>query len=166
MVRSGNGAAWGSLATGLASIATLPLAVYLTRFSESYDLLHAGFAIPIAAALGFVSLALARRARLHSAVALEGRTPGPASVGRVLGESEATASRKLERTRQGLRAAVERRLREIDRLTDAQVALCFDHARTDPAFDLARTLPPPEGRAGGTVKRAEEAESGDGTPSS
>ena len=67
-----------------------------------------------------------------------------AAIGRVLSESEATASRKLERTRSGLRAAVEKRLRETERLTDAQVELCFEHARTDPAFDLARTLPPPE----------------------
>jgi RNA polymerase sigma-70 factor (ECF subfamily) len=66
-----------------------------------------------------------------------------AAVGRVLGESEATSSRKLDRTRSGLRAAVEKRLRETERLTDAQVELCFEHARTDPAFDLARTLPPP-----------------------
>jgi RNA polymerase sigma-70 factor len=73
-----------------------------------------------------------------------------AAIGRVLGESEATASRKLERTRAGLRAAVERRLREVDHLTDDEVAQCFDHARTDPAFDLARTLPPPEEPAGGS----------------
>ncbi|MFO7694066.1 MAG: sigma-70 family RNA polymerase sigma factor [Vicinamibacterales bacterium] len=59
-----------------------------------------------------------------------------AAVGRVFGESEATASRKLERIRNALRAAVEKRLREADRLTDAQVDLCFDHARTDPAFDV------------------------------
>jgi len=59
-----------------------------------------------------------------------------AAVGRVLGESEATSSRKLERTRGALRSAVEKRLRETDRLTDAQVALCFEHARTDPAFDV------------------------------
>jgi RNA polymerase sigma-70 factor (ECF subfamily) len=72
-----------------------------------------------------------------------------AAIGRVLGESEATASRKLERTRNALRAAVERRLREVDRLTDAQVDQCFEHARTDPAFDLARALPPPEENAGG-----------------
>ena len=61
----------------------------------------------------------------------------------MLGESEATSSRKLERTRSGLRAAVEKRLRETERLTDAQVELCFEHARTHPVFDLARTLPPP-----------------------
>ena len=66
------------------------------------------------------------------------------AIGRVLGESEATASRKLDRTRRGLREAIERRLREKQRLSDAEIALCFDYARTDPAFDLART-PPPDG---------------------
>ena len=86
MASRGSGAAWGSLLTGLASIATLPLAIYLTRFSESYDLLHAGFAIPVAAALGVVSLALARRARMRSTLTLEGDGHfGLASVGRVLG---------------------------------------------------------------------------------
>jgi RNA polymerase sigma-70 factor (ECF subfamily) len=65
-----------------------------------------------------------------------------AAIGRVLGESEATASRKLERTRRGLRAEIERRLREEDRLTDAQVTACFEYGRSDPAFDLARALPP------------------------
>lgn len=71
---------------GVASIAALPLAVYLTRFSDSYDLLHTGFAIPIAGGLGLVSLALARRARLQSSLTLggDGRI-GLASVGRVLG---------------------------------------------------------------------------------
>ena len=72
-----------------------------------------------------------------------------AAVGRVLGESEATSSRKLERTRSTLRAAIEKRLRDVDRLTGAQVHECFEHARTDPAFDLARALPPPESRADG-----------------
>ncbi len=72
-----------------------------------------------------------------------------AAVGRVLGESEATSSRKLERTRSTLRTAVEQRLRDVDRLSDVQVTECFEHARTDPAFDLARALPPPDGRAEG-----------------
>ena len=85
MARAGNGAAWGSLVAGLASVAALPLAIYVTRFSERYDLLQAGFAIPVAAAFGLVSLALARRARLRSALTLEGRRPGPANIGRVLG---------------------------------------------------------------------------------
>ena len=68
-----------------------------------------------------------------------------AAIGKVLGESEATASRKLERTRVALRSAVEARLREAGRLTEAQIDECFEHARTDPAFDLARALPPPHG---------------------
>ncbi len=68
-----------------------------------------------------------------------------AAIGRLLGESEATASRKLERTRRDIRAAIERRLREEHGLGEAQVAACFDYARTDEAFDLARALPPPDG---------------------
>ena len=86
MGANGNGSAWGSLVAGLASIATLPLAIYLTRFSDRYDLLHAGFAIPVAAGLGLASLALARRARMRGAMALgKGGSIGAARVGRVLG---------------------------------------------------------------------------------
>lgn len=81
----GAGAAWGSLLAGLASIATLPVAIYLTRYSESYELLDAGLSIPVTAGLGLVSLTLARRALLRSALALGGRTPGAARAGRVLG---------------------------------------------------------------------------------
>ncbi len=68
------------------------------------------------------------------------------AIGRVLGESEATASRKLERTRGELRQAVARRLREAHGLGEAEISACFEEARTDPAFDVARVLPAP--RAG------------------
>jgi RNA polymerase sigma-70 factor (ECF subfamily) len=68
-----------------------------------------------------------------------------AAVGRVLGESEATVSRKLDRTRRDIRQAVERRLRDDHALSDDRVAACFEYARTDPAFDLARALPPDGG---------------------
>jgi RNA polymerase sigma-70 factor, ECF subfamily len=64
------------------------------------------------------------------------------AVGRVLGESEATVSRKLDRSREQIRRTVERQLREGHGLDDAQVTACFEYARTDPAFDLARALPP------------------------
>lgn len=85
MAASGSRAAWGSLLAGITSVATLPVAVYLTRYSDTYDLIHAGFAIPVAAGLAFVALSLSRRARLHSAVSLGGgRSGGVASVGRVL----------------------------------------------------------------------------------
>ena len=83
---TGNGSAWGSLASGAASVATLPIAIYGTRFSASYDLLHAGLAIPVGVVLGLLALHLARRARHLGALAL-GRSRGErlARVGRVLG---------------------------------------------------------------------------------
>ena len=64
----------------------MPVAIYMTRFSSSYDLLHAGLAIPIAIALGFAALAFARRGRRRSTLTLsaEGHQ-WPATAGRVLG---------------------------------------------------------------------------------
>ena len=86
MSRAGNGSAWGSVVVGLASVATLPVAIYATRFSGSYDLLHAGFAIPVAAALGLIAIWLARRARGRASVSLAAASPhGAATAGRVLG---------------------------------------------------------------------------------
>jgi len=82
----GNGAAWASVVAGVASIATMPLAVYVTRFSDAYELLDAAFAIPLAAGLGVAAIALARSARRRSALGL-GRVGGGgvARVGRILG---------------------------------------------------------------------------------
>lgn len=86
MAAKGSGGAWGSLLAGIASCATLPVAIYLTRFSDSYDLLQAGFAIPVGAGLGFVALSLARRARRRDALTLRGGGGGrAAAAGRVLG---------------------------------------------------------------------------------
>lgn len=82
----GTGAAWGSVVAGLASVATLPLAIYLTRFSDAYELLHAGFAIPLAGILGALALTLARRARSRQALRLDrGTKARGAAAGRVLG---------------------------------------------------------------------------------
>ncbi len=72
-----------------------------------------------------------------------------AAVGRALGESEATASRKLERTRTGLRLAVERRLREDAKLGEAEIAECFEVACADPLFDMTRALAVPDGAGDG-----------------
>ncbi len=80
------GAAWGSVAAGAASIVTMPVAVYLTRFSETYELLDAAFAIPVAAGLGVAAIALARSARRRSALSLRRvGGGGVARAGRVLG---------------------------------------------------------------------------------
>jgi hypothetical protein len=84
-VRSSGSAAWGSLVAGLVSVAALPVAIYGTRFSDSYDLLHAGFAIPVAAGLGVAAVALARRARRLDALSLADGGGGVAVAGRVLG---------------------------------------------------------------------------------
>ena len=86
MAAPGTAAARGSVVAGAASVATLPVAVYLTRYSTSYELLHAGFAIPLIAALGVLALVLARRAERRSAVSLTGGgRDGVATAGRILG---------------------------------------------------------------------------------
>lgn len=83
----GSRAARASVVAGLGSVAALPLAIYLTRFSESYDLLHTGFVVPIVAGLGFAALALARRSRRQASVSLAAARQGgkAAATGRVLG---------------------------------------------------------------------------------
>ena len=71
---------------GLASVVTLPLAIFLTRFSDTYELLHAAFAIPVAAVLGLVALGLARRSRRRLALSLSSdRRDRAAVAGRLLG---------------------------------------------------------------------------------
>ena len=85
MAARGKGAGWGSAVAGALSVATLPVAIYLTRFSDEYELLHAGVAIPVAALFGIAALLLARRARRLDSLALSGRPGRPAQVGRVLG---------------------------------------------------------------------------------
>lgn len=54
-----------------------------------------------------------------------------AQVGRVTGESEATVSRQLARTRRALRETVERHLRERADLGDAEIAQCLAYAMDD-----------------------------------
>jgi len=84
-VRSGGRAAWGSVVAGVASVAALPVAIYLTRFSDSYDLLHAAFVIPVAAGFGLIAILLARTERRRSSVSLTVDGGRVALVGRILG---------------------------------------------------------------------------------
>lgn len=84
--RDSGGSAWGAFLAGLASVATLPLAVYVTRFSESYELLHAGFAIPIGLGLGLLALRMAGRLSRRQLVSIAPREPDRvATAARVLG---------------------------------------------------------------------------------
>lgn len=59
-----------------------------------------------------------------------------AEIGRLLGEHEATASRKLERTRRDVRARVEASLRDRNKMSEAQVRLCLECASGEWPFDL------------------------------
>jgi RNA polymerase sigma-70 factor (ECF subfamily) len=68
-----------------------------------------------------------------------------AEIGRLLGEHEATVSRKLDRTRRDVRRRVEAALREDKKLNEAQVHLCFEYARGEWPFDLTDSL---RGRTG------------------
>ena len=63
-----------------------------------------------------------------------------AQIGRMLNESEATASRHLSRARRDIRAAVERDLR-AQRMSDAEISDCFAAVVSDSAhLDLAELL--------------------------
>ncbi len=83
---AGNGRAVASLLVGLAATATMPAAILATRYSGAYELLHAGFAIPVAVILGAVAIGLARGALRLDDVRL-GRAGGrgAARLGRALG---------------------------------------------------------------------------------
>ncbi len=81
-----NGSALAAVLAGLLSVATMPVAIAVTRSLEEYDLIHAGFAIPVGMAFGVAAVALARRARLRIERTL-GRARGrrTAGIGRFLG---------------------------------------------------------------------------------
>jgi hypothetical protein len=54
---------------GVVSVLTMPVAVFATRYSGSYDLVHAALAIPVGLVTGVLGLRLSRDRR--SAVQLE-----------------------------------------------------------------------------------------------
>jgi len=83
---SGNGRAVASLLAGIAATATMPLAILATRYSGSYELLHAGVAIPVAVLLGAFAIGLARAAlRLDDMRLGRAGGRGVARLGRALG---------------------------------------------------------------------------------
>jgi RNA polymerase sigma-70 factor, ECF subfamily len=63
-----------------------------------------------------------------------------AEIGRLLGEHEATVSRKLERTRRDIRRNVESALRRDKKWSDAQMRVCFEYAAGQWPFDLTGSL--------------------------
>jgi hypothetical protein len=80
------GSARLSVFVGLLSVAVLPAAIVGTGYSREYELLHASAAIPVAAVLGLLAFALARRARSRLAPTLgHPRGTRTARLGRFLG---------------------------------------------------------------------------------
>jgi RNA polymerase sigma-70 factor (ECF subfamily) len=67
-----------------------------------------------------------------------------AEIGRLVGEHEATVSRKLDRTRREIRKRVEGALRQEKKLSAAQLQLCYEYAQEEWPFDLTRALSPGE----------------------
>ena len=63
-----------------------------------------------------------------------------AEIGRLLREHEATVSRHLDRIRRELRRQVESSLRDVHRLSQAQIELCFEYALDDWPHDLSPAL--------------------------
>ena len=63
-----------------------------------------------------------------------------ARIGRLLGESEATVSRRLASARRGLRAEVERQLRSQHGMSDAIVQQCFEYAASAPEMQMDQLL--------------------------
>jgi RNA polymerase sigma-70 factor len=63
-----------------------------------------------------------------------------AGIGRLTGESEATVSRKLERTRQAIRAGIEQRLREEHGMSADAVGECLAGAAGSVALEVPHLL--------------------------
>jgi hypothetical protein len=66
---------------GLLSLATMPLAILATRYSDAYELIDSGFAIPVGLILGVLAIGLARGALRYDDLHL-GR-PGGRNAARV-----------------------------------------------------------------------------------
>jgi hypothetical protein len=69
---------------GLLAVATLPAAIAYSSFSEAFELLHAAWAILVAAVLALIGLGLARRARRQLRFTLVRGRHAAARVGRTL----------------------------------------------------------------------------------
>ena len=95
--------------------------------------------VALQGALAAVLGALSPRDRLRLAYYyVDDRTL--AEIGSLLGEHEATVSRKLDRTRRDVRTRVEAWLRETKTWKDAQVRSCLECAEGEWPFDLGEHL--------------------------
>jgi RNA polymerase sigma factor (sigma-70 family) len=77
-----------------------------------------------------------------------------AQIGRLMGEHEATVSRKLDRIRRDLRSGIEKVLRDEHKLSDAEVEACLDCAQDDAGLDLDELLRNREARVAGRQEKS------------
>jgi hypothetical protein len=84
--RPRNRAAGFSVLFGVLAVAAIPVGILITNYRNDLRLIHAGWAVPVAAVFGFVAVRLARRARRRLERTV-GRAGGvvPARIGRILG---------------------------------------------------------------------------------
>ena len=77
-----------SLLVGLLAAAAIPVGILITNYRNDLRLIHAGYAVPVAAVLGFVAVRLARRARRRLERTV-GRAGGavPARLGRIFNKA-------------------------------------------------------------------------------
>jgi RNA polymerase sigma-70 factor, ECF subfamily len=110
-------------------------------FEAQADPERANYLAALQVAMAVVLGALDPRDRLRLAYYyVDDRTL--AEIGRLLGEHEATVSRKLDRTRRDVGSRVEARLRDGKKWSEAQVRACLDCARGEWPFDLTAHLQP------------------------
>jgi len=107
--------------------------------NDPYDPERAKFLAMLQAVLSAVLAKLEPRDRLRLAYYYVNELT-LAQIGRLLGEHEATVSRKLERTRRDVRKRVESVLRTEKKLSEAQLRLCYEYAREEWPFDLTEVL--------------------------
>ena len=78
-------AVW-AVVLGVLAVLTMPVAIGLTRYSGRYDLVHAGFAIPLGFAFGWAAILRARRVQVLGDATLGGSGGRRwARAGRLLG---------------------------------------------------------------------------------
>jgi hypothetical protein len=84
--RPRNRIAWFAVLFGVLAVAAIPVGILITNYRNDLRLIHAGWAVPVAAVFGFVAVRLARRARRRLERTV-GRAGGlvPARIGRILG---------------------------------------------------------------------------------
>jgi hypothetical protein len=81
-----NDRARASVFVGVLAVLAIPAGLALAAYSSTVDLVHVAVAVPLAAVLGVVAMALSRNARRHSQITL-GRIGGTglARAGWILG---------------------------------------------------------------------------------